>query len=199
MEEYQRYLKETEEFFFVEHKPEPADIIFVPGNGYPQMAEKAAALYKEGMAPFVLPSGRYSVSAGRFGGVLEKKDRYGENFETEWDFLHHVLVKNGVKDEDVLKENRATFTFENAVFSRNVTDEQGIFVKKAILCCKTCHARRSLMYYQYAYPETEFYVVPVDVDGITRENWRKTKKGIEAVTGELTRIVSQFSLMMPPL
>ena len=43
---YQKFLKETEEFIFVEDKPEKADIIFVPGNGYPQMAEKAADLYR---------------------------------------------------------------------------------------------------------------------------------------------------------
>ena len=32
------------EFIFVNQEPEPADIIFVPGNGYPQMAERAAKL-----------------------------------------------------------------------------------------------------------------------------------------------------------
>ena len=40
------------------------------------------------------------------------------------------------------------------------------------------------MYYQLLYPETEFYVVPVNADGITRENWRKNEEGIDAVTGE---------------
>ena len=48
------------------------------------------------------------------------------------------------------------------------------------------------MYYQLLYPETEFYVVPVNADGITRENWRKNEED-DAVTGELSRIVKQFS------
>ena len=52
------------------------------------------------------------------------------------------------------------------------------------------------MYYQLLYPETEFYVVPVNADGIIRENWRKNEEGIDAVTGELSRIVKQFSLML---
>lgn len=47
---YPEFLEDTENFIFVESKPEQADIIFVPGNGYPQMAEQAARLYKEGMA-----------------------------------------------------------------------------------------------------------------------------------------------------
>ena len=52
------------------------------------------------------------------------------------------------------------------------------------------------MYYQLLYPETEFYVAPVSVDGITKENWAETEKGIEEVTEEVKRIFCQFSLLM---
>ena len=41
---YEKFLKSSEEFIFAENKPEKSDIIFVPGNGYPQMAEEAAEL-----------------------------------------------------------------------------------------------------------------------------------------------------------
>ena len=44
---YEEFLKQIEDFIFVEDLPEKADIIFVPGNGYPQMAEKAAELYRK--------------------------------------------------------------------------------------------------------------------------------------------------------
>ena len=54
---YEEFIKETSKFIFAENKPEKADIIFVPGNGYSQMAEKAAQLYAKKYAPFVLPSG----------------------------------------------------------------------------------------------------------------------------------------------
>lgn len=37
---YEEFLKQIEDFMFIEDKPEKADVIFVPGNGYPQMAEK---------------------------------------------------------------------------------------------------------------------------------------------------------------
>lgn len=194
--DYEKFLKQAAEFVFAENEPEKADIIFVPGNGYPQMAERAAQLYKDGLAPYVLPSGRFSVTVGKFSGVLAKAEKYCGDYETEWDFLQDVLVKNGVPKEAVLKENHATFTYENAIFSRQVTDQAGLDIKKAILCCKTHHARRSLMYYQLVYPETEFIVVPVDADGITRENWNETEEGVEAVTGEITRIIKQFELMM---
>ena len=39
---YEEFLKQIEDFMFIDDKPEKADVIFVPGNGYPQMAEKAA-------------------------------------------------------------------------------------------------------------------------------------------------------------
>ena len=43
---YNEFMKNVEEFVFAESQPEKADIIFVPGNGFPDMAEKAASLYK---------------------------------------------------------------------------------------------------------------------------------------------------------
>ena len=193
---YTEFLKHAEEFIFAENQPEKADIIFVPGNGFPEMAEKAARLYKEGYAPYVLPSGRYSITMGRFVGVQSKKDVYNEDYETECEFLKSVLMKNGVPKSAILLEDQATFTYENAIFSKQVTDLHKIKVNKAILCCKTYHARRSLMYYQLLYPDAEILVCPACPDGITRENWRDTEAGVEAVTGEIDRIIKQFCLML---
>ena len=193
---YHRFIEQISEFIFAEDEPEKADIIFIPGNGYSQMAEKAAALYGEKYAPFVLPSGKYSITVGKFGGVLSGQERYNGNYRTEWEFLKDVLVKNHVPDEAILKENKATFTWENARLSREVTDKAEIKVKKALLCCKNYHARRALMYYQRAYPEVEFRVCPCCVDGVTKENWMNSKESIQSVLGEVQRIVTQFSLMM---
>lgn len=193
---YHRFIEQISEFIFAEDEPEKTDIIFIPGNGYSQMAEKAAALYGENYASFVLPSGKYSITVGKFGGVLSGQERYNGNYRTEWDFLKDVLIKNHVPDEVILKEDQATFTWENARFSREVTDKAEIEIKKALLCCKNYHARRSLMYYQRAYPEVEFRVCPCCVDGVTKENWMNSEEGIQSVLGEVQRIVTQFSLMM---
>lgn len=193
---YHRFIEQISGFIFAEDEPEKADIIFIPGNGYSQMAEKAAALYGENYASFVLPSGKYSITVGKFGGVLSGQERYNGNYRTEWDFLKDVLIKNHVPDEVILKEDQATFTWENARFSREVTDKAEIEIKKALLCCKNYHARRSLMYYQRAYPEVEFRVCPCCVDGVTKENWMNSEEGIQSVLGEVQRIVTQFSLMM---
>lgn len=179
---YHRFIEQISEFIFAEDEPEKADIIFIPGNGYSQMAEKAAALYGENYASFVLPSGKYSITVGKFGGVLSGQERYNGNYRTEWDFLKDVLIKNHVPDEVILKEDQATFTWENARFSREVTDKAEIEIKKALLCCKNYHARRSLMYYQRAYPEVEFRVCPCCVDELRRK-WMNSEKGIQSVLG----------------
>lgn len=194
--DYNDFLNCSEDFIFAEDTPEKADIIFIPGNGFPEMAEKAAKLYRDGYAPYILPSGRYSITVGKFAGVQSKKELYTGNYDTEWEFLKTVLMKNGVPEDVILKEDQATFTYENAIYSRQVTDMQKIKVEKAILCCKTYHARRSLMYYQLLYPDTKILVCPACPDGITRENWKQTEEGLEAVTGEISRILKQFCLML---
>ena len=193
---YEKFLKSSEEFIFAENKPEKSDIIFVPGNGYPQMAEKAAELFKKGMADWILPSGKYSVVNGKFSGVLEKSNVYNKEYGTEWEFLRDVLIKNGVPDQKILKEDQATFTYENAIYSRQVTDREYLDIKKEILCCKTCHARRALMYYKLLYPDTEFFVSSCCVDSIDKNTWIMTNDGIDEVMGEITRIIKQFSLML---
>ena len=57
---YEEFIKETSKFIFAENKPEKADIIFVPGNGYSQMAERAAQLYAKKYAPFVQFFGNFN-------------------------------------------------------------------------------------------------------------------------------------------
>lgn len=187
-----KFLNQITEFIFVEDKPEKSDVIFIPGSGFPQLAEEAAKLYHQGMAPYILPSGRYSILNGKFAGVQEKKELYDGEYETEWEFLKEVLKKNQVLEEHILREDKATYTYENAIYSRKVTDCLGMKIKKAILCCKPYHARRSLLYYQLLYPETQFFVCPIQDSDVKRENWYLTEKGIRLVFGEVQRIGEQF-------
>ena len=97
---------------------------------------------------------------GHFAGVLDRADRYNKEYKTEWEFLKDVLVQNGVDESAILKEDQATFTWENAKNSRIVTDQNKLVIQKAILCCRNVHARRSLMYYQKSFPEAKIFVSP---------------------------------------
>ena len=187
-----KFLNQITEFIFVEDKAEKSDMIFIPGSGFPQLAEEAAKLYHQGLAPYILPSGKYSILNGKFAGVQEKQELYDGEYETEWEFLKEALKKNQVPEEHILRENNATYTYENAIYSRKVTDRLGMEIKKAILCCKPYHARRSLLYYQLLYPETQFYVCPIQDSDVKRDNWYLTEKGIRLLFGEVQRIGEQF-------
>ena len=169
-----------------------ADVIFIPGGSYPELPERAAQLWKAGYAPYVVPSGRYSVTIGKFTGVKSKADTYRKDYATECEFYTDVLLANGVAPDCILQEDEAQFTAENARLSRKLLDKKGLHPKKAIICCKGFHARRCLMYYQLCFPDTELLIAPVE-GKVTRENWYRTEAGQRRVLGELARLGTQFT------
>lgn len=179
-----QFLEEMSQFIFLEDKPEKADIIFIPGSDQGVLAQTAAQLWKQGYAPYVLPSGKYSKLTGYF----EKDTR----FRTEWEYLASILRENGVPDEAIWREEKATYTYENAIFSRQVTEKKGMKVQTAILCCQAYHARRCKLYYQVCFPETRFLVCPTVTYGVNKENWFQTEDGRQRVLGEIERCGSQF-------
>ena len=197
----ERFIRAVTEFIFVEDQPEKADVILIPGSRKIHHVIHAAELYRAGYAPWVLPSGRYGLKLGKFMPLEEPlRSEYPEEFETEWQLHRAVLMKHGVPDSAILREDMATYTWENAQFSRDVLKSQGIACRTAILACHAFHARRALLYYQAAMPETRFIVCPVDTPGCTREDWYKSEKGRNRVLGEVQRLGSQtnevFAMML---
>ena len=198
---FRMYLDGITSFIFQEDQPEKADIIFVPGGNYPEAAERAAQLYLEGYAPLICPSGKYSRLKGHFELMLSSGERSEEtacalDCQTEWEFLSTILIRKGVPGEAILEERQATFTWENAIFSRKVCESRHIKVQRAILCCQNWHARRCLMYYQQQFPETRLLVCPVETKGITKENWFLDADKIDVVLGEMERCGGQFHEIM---
>ena len=179
-------------YIFIEDEPQKSDIIFIPGSSNWVLAETAASLYKEGKANKIMPSGMYFYKIGRFLNERVTDERYKGNFRTEAEFLSSVLVKNGVENKDILIEEKATNTYENAIFSRDLLKENNLTVKKAIICSQAFHARRAFMTYSHLFPGTEFYVVPTDTQGITADSWYKTERGIQVVLGELKKCGEYF-------
>lgn len=170
---------------FVETPLEKANVILVPGGSHPQIMRRAAELYLQGFAPWILPSG-------------------GENpklsgWHSEWEFLRAVALDMGVPECAVLKEDCARNTFENARFSWRVLNEQGISVRKAILVCKAYHSRRALLTYQAVFPLDVKYSVAAVADnrGITKENWFLKPEHVALVLGEVEKIGQYFSAQIP--
>ena len=178
-----KFLEELTNFIFLEDEPQKADVIFVPGSEEGALAKTAARLYLEGYAPIIVPSGKYAKWTGHsiVGG-----------FETESDYFAHLMMEEGVPESAIIKEREATYTYQNAINTKELLDERGMEVKRALLCCQAYHARRSKLYYQVLFPNTEILVCPTVTKGITRENWFKSRETAELVLGEIERCGSQF-------
>jgi uncharacterized SAM-binding protein YcdF (DUF218 family) len=171
------------DFIFVETELSTADIILVPGGSHPQQMEKAAHLYNEGYASYLLPSGGYNSKIN----------------EIEWQFFREIGMKLGVPEEAILKEEKAKNTFDNARYSWAVIQSHGLNIKNVILVCKAQHARRALMTYQTVFPKSiKFMVAPViDNRQITRENWFLDEEKIKIVMKEVEKIGCYFGKHIP--
>lgn len=178
-----KFLEEMTNFIFLEDEPQKADVIFVPGSEEGALAKTAAKLYLDGYAKILIPSGKYAKWTGH---------SKVEQFRTEADHFAHLMMEEGVPEDAIIKETEATYTYQNAINTRKLLDERGIAVKRALLCCQAYHARRSKLYYQILFPDTEILVCPTITKGITRDNWFRTKEGREIVLGEIERCGSQF-------
>ena len=185
-------IEDITKFIFIKDEPEKADIIFIPGSSNWVLAETAARLYKEGKAEKIMPSGMYFYQFGRFMNERVTDERYKGIYETEAEFLASVLVKNGVPKEDVIKEEKATNTYENAIYSKELLREMKFRIKSAIICPQAFHARRALMTYSHLFPDTKLYVVPTNTQNITADNWYNTERGRQVVLGELRKCGEYF-------
>ena len=188
-----RIITDISDYIFVSDGPEKADAIFLPGSSYSEQPEYAAELYHKGYAKWLIPSGGVSVKVDQWPGVQSKADKYDGDYHSDCEFFTDVFLRNGVPADAILGEDQSGHTRDNAFLSRKVVDERGIRIKTALIVCKAFHARRSLMLYQLAFPETALRVCPVCCLGITRDNWYKTEKGIDRVLGELARCGGQFA------
>jgi uncharacterized SAM-binding protein YcdF (DUF218 family) len=175
-------------FIFVEDEPQKADVILIPGGMRPQLMQKATELYRQGFAPYILPS-------GGVGRNLAKRIEAGDTeWSSEWEFLKNIAVENGVPESAILKEDKSVHTFNNANLSWEVLQNNKIKVNKVILACKAYHSRRALMTYKTVFPkEIEFIVCPViDDQNVRKDNWFLNEEKIKIVMQEVEKIGQYF-------
>lgn len=187
-----RIISDISNYIFISDKPEKSDVIFLPGGSHPEQPEYAAELYHKGFAKLLIPSGGVSVKRDKWPGVRSKSNIYNGDYRSDCEFFTDVFVKNGVPATAIIGEDKSGHTRDNAFLSRKVVDEKEIEIKTALIVCKAFHARRCLMLYQMAFPNTEIKVCPVHCYNITKDNWYKSEQGINRVLGELARCGNQF-------
>lgn len=112
-----------------EQQPEEADVIIGLGCHDIGVARHAAALYREGYAPWVVFCG----ATGRLtsGNISNEADWYAEE-----------AISLGVPVANILRERRSTNTGENIVYAYGLLHEKNIPVGKAIVVHKPYMLRR---------------------------------------------------------
>ena len=180
------------DFIFIEDEPEAADVIFIPGGPCGEIALHAAELYHQGYAPLLIPSGKHSILDPVYRGAQSPEKYRGREFPTEADFFSAILMENGVPAENILPERQATFTYENAIYTRKLTDTLCLTIRTAILSCQAYNARRALLYYQALFPDTKILVSPTVTQEIRKEDWFLKPESIDAVLKEMEHCGSQF-------
>lgn len=91
------------DFIFVKNNPQPCEVILVPGGSRPQLAQKAAEFYNQGMAKYILFSGSANPKIS--------------DYSSEAEYLKAVAIDLGVPGENIMCDHQATHTFGNAEFS----------------------------------------------------------------------------------
>lgn len=190
---YSSVINDITEFIFVNDQPKHSDVILVPGSSKSQITECAAELYNKGYAPFVLPSGLFSSTLGRFADENIDNVRYKGDFKTDFEYCKNILMLNGVPESAIICENQATNTMENALYSLKVLQSRGIIVNRAMICCQAFHARRAYMSYACHFRGIELLIIPTDTQGISRNSWYKFDFGIRKVMKEVEKCGKYFT------
>ena len=194
-----RIIDDITRFIFVSDTPQKSDIIFIPGGSNPEPSETAAALWLQGYAPLLMPSGLFNTKLGYFPGPKSKATLYDGKYASEAAFMQDVLVKSGVAENAICIEDRAgeRGTVDNAFFSKDLITAMGLTINHAIICCKSFHARRCLLSYTWAFPQTVFYMCPTDIQFRGKEDWFLHDEGIKTVMSELQKCGQYFADKIP--
>ncbi len=120
------------DYLQLHQQPNVADLILVLGSNDVRVAEHAAKLYHQGLAPYVLFSGGF----GRFTqGVFNHNE--AETFAA-------IAKDAGVPEHAILLETQSTNSGENLHFSHQLLVQQARPAKRILLVQKTLYGTSRL-------------------------------------------------------
>ncbi len=161
--------------------PEPADVIAAFGCYDETIPLRAAELYRQGLAPWVVFSGGLGRNTSGLFGTSE-----AERFAA-------IAVKAGLPESAILLETRSANSAENFLFTKAMLEEHGIPCQKILAVHKPYMERRVYAAAAVYWPEARFILASPRVS--IPEHIRAaravgmTEKGvIETVVGDVQRM-----------
>ncbi|MEP7259270.1 MAG: YdcF family protein, partial [Flavitalea sp.] len=119
------------DYHHLNHELAKADCILTLGSHDLRVADRAAELYLQGLAPLMIFSG----GLGNF--------TKGVWTEPEADQFAAIARKHGVPADAILTENQSTNTGENILFTERLLKKKGIHIDHFIVVQKPYMERRS--------------------------------------------------------
>jgi uncharacterized SAM-binding protein YcdF (DUF218 family) len=163
-------LRLTGEFWVVDEPPEASDVIVVlSGDNYDaERATRAASLFKSGLAPRVLATGRALRS-----------------YATTTDLMKRDLVEHGVPENAIVPfTHKADDTRDEAAAVSEFVASHGW--KKILLVTSNYHTRRSQYIYEHTLPSSDQLLTVAAPDSDYDPNyWWKTRTGVKIFFHEL--------------
>ncbi|HEY5368672.1 MAG TPA: YdcF family protein [Hanamia sp.] len=157
--------------------PEKSDCILALGSHDLRVAERAAELYLDGLAPILVMSG----GLGNF-----TKEMWTEK---EADKFAATAIKKGVPANAILIENRSTNTGENILFTQKLLEEKRLNPESFIVVQKPYMERRCFATFKKHWPDKKLVVTSPQIsfeEYPTEEI--SMEKVINIMVGDLQRI-----------
>jgi len=167
--------REISEYLFCEDGLAQADLIIVFGGKRLERAERAAELYKAGLAPHILFTGGDKRGTG----------------ECEAEVLKRRAVELGVPAEACTVECESVNTLENVRMSvAQVEEEIGWkTIQNVILISAPYHLKRVKQTISHYIPRTtKITCAPDSRTDVVRDNWWHSAEGQHAVYRELEKV-----------
>lgn len=165
------------DYHHMDHELAPSDCIFALGSHDLRVANRAAELYLQGLAPLV-------IFSGGLGNVTK-----GVWTVPEADQFAAIAIKMGVPAAAILIENQSTNTGENILFTQKILDEKGLSPNRFIVVQKPYMERRSFATFKKHWPDKELLVTSPQISFSDYPNEEiPLERVIHIMTGDLQRI-----------
>ncbi|XP_061196368.1 uncharacterized protein SCO4629-like [Saccostrea echinata] len=122
--------KKIWDYLILGHEISKSDVILVLGNHDLRTAEHGASLWLQGVAPWILFSGK------------EGANTRGKWTKPEAEIFKDVAISLGVNKNKILLEPHATNTGENVRFSYNILQQRNLLPKEKILLVQMPYMER---------------------------------------------------------
>ncbi|MGB0993852.1 MAG: YdcF family protein [Akkermansiaceae bacterium] len=164
------------------HTPSKADIIWALGSHDLRVADRAAELWQEGLAPLIVMSG----GLGNFTeGVFQKP---------EADLFAERAIALGVPESCILIENQSTNTGENVTLTKKLLEGKNISVSSVIAIQKPYMERRSYATILAQWPQLDELTVQVTSPQLSWQDYPTEEISrddvIHIMVGDLQRIIA---------